>query len=145
MKTSETVALEAQIAALQGQINYLKSGGMAVKPVQRLQIIRRECREKYFGTLSEMQEGKIQYGPNGKSYSDYSAIMDIISKMSGLLFKYSYGKASGSVQIASLLASAEDEARYKEICDKVCKGLKNGILAYSGIGSRREGKRAGEP
>ena len=131
MTQTKEQELQTQIATLQAQIDYLKNGGITLTPARRLRNIRHECREKYFGSWNAMREGETQYGPGGKTYSDYDAIMTIVQKMSDLLFKYSYGKAAGKIVITRLLATEADEQRYKEICERVCKCLRDGIDEYS--------------
>lgn len=98
MEQTREQTLEAQVAALQAQVTMLMQG-RTVSPATRLRNIRHECREKYFGSFREMRDGETQYGPNGKTYSDYDAIMTIVQKMSDLLFKYSYGMAARSTII----------------------------------------------
>lgn len=138
---TDTKTLEAQIEELQAQINYLKNGGITVSPSQRLQRIRKECRERYFGTWDEMRNGEIQYGPSGKTWSDYGAIEEIITKTTGLLFKYSYGKPSSAAQITALLKTEEDEQRYKGICEEICQNLREQVDQYF---SQAEGRERNE-
>lgn len=130
MAETTTMTLEEQIAALQQQIDFLKNGGMSVTPSRKMQNIRKEIREKYFGSFEEMRTGEIQYGPSGKSWSDYGAIEEIITKASGLIFKYSYGKSCNATQITNLLKTQEDEKRYREICESLCRGLRESIDKY---------------
>ena len=107
-QTNETT-LEAQIATLQAQIQLLMNGQIKTKsPARRLQDVRRICREKHFGSWKDMQDGKIQYGPESKRYSDYDAIMDIVTRETGLLFKYSRGKSNGDVAITSIIMDEND-------------------------------------
>lgn len=128
-QTNETT-LEAQVAALQAQIQLLMNGQIkATSPMRRLQDVRRICREKHFGSWNDMREGKMQYGPESKNYSDYSTIMDIITRETGLLFKYSRGKSNGSTVITSLIRSEDDIKEYESICESVCMDLKEKILA----------------
>lgn len=126
--TTESVTLEEQVAALQAQLNFLMSNsGRTTSPARRLQNIRNECRSKYFGTWKEMWNGEPQFGPTGKKYSDYDAIMQIVNKATGLLFKYSRGKANGSVLISNLVKSEEDAGDYEAICNMVCQSLRKQI------------------
>lgn len=128
-QTNETT-LEAQIATLQAQIQLLMNGQIKTKsPARRLQDVRRICREKHFGSWKDMQDGKIQYGPESKRYSDYDAIMDIVTRETGLLFKYSRGKSNGDVAITSIIMDENDLKDYENICESVCLGLKEKILA----------------
>ena len=78
-----------------------------------------------------MRDGKTQYGPSGKSYSDYDTIMQIISKTSGLLFKYSRGQASRSASLSELVKTDEDIKDYEVICEAACKSLMDGIKHFS--------------
>ena len=114
--------LEKEVADLKAYILAIKPTGLS--PNRVLMQTRRECRERYFGTWAEMREGEITYGPNGKTYSDYSAIEEIVNKTTGLLFKYSYGKPNGGVQIQNLVKTHDDIERYKAICEETCKYLK---------------------
>ena len=122
MEEMKNVTLEEQVAALQAQINLLMKG-RTIAPSRRLESIRQKCRAKYFGTRNEFREGKVQFGPNGKGYSDYSAITEIINKTTGILFKYSKGKSAESCAIVTLMESEEDARAYEAICEKVCKSL----------------------
>lgn len=129
------LSLEEQIAALQAQIDLIKNGGAGKSLSKQLQQVRLECREKYFGSWDEMREGQVQYGPAGKMYSDYSAIMEIVNKATGLLFKYSRGKSSGRAIISGLIETKEDLEEYREICEKVCEELRNGVDKYTKLAS----------
>ena len=64
---ANNMTLEEQVKSLQEQINFLKSGGNMVSPNNRLQKIRQQCREKYFGTWEDMRNGSVDYGPDRKS------------------------------------------------------------------------------
>lgn len=128
IEITESMTLEEQVAALQSQLNFLMSNsGKATSPARRLQGIRNECRSKYFGTWKEMKDGEIQFGPAGKMYSDYDAIMQIVNKATGLLFKYSRGKANGAVLISGLVKSEGDAKDYEAICHMVCQSLRKQI------------------
>lgn len=132
-QTNETT-LEAQIAALQAQIQLLMNGKIkTTSPMRRLQDIRRVCREKHFGSWNDMREGRIQYGPESKNYSDYSTIMDIITRETGLLFKYSRGKSNGNTMITSLIRNEDDLKDYEAICESVCSDLKEKILSKANV------------
>ena len=98
MEETKNITLEEQVAALQAQINLLMTG-RTIAPSRRLESIRQKCRAKYFGTRNEFREGKGQFGPNGKGYSDYSAITEIINKTTVILFKYSTGKARKAARL----------------------------------------------
>lgn len=117
--------LEREIAGLKEYIFRLDPKSLA--PSNKLQKIRKECREKYFGSFYDIRDGNTLYGPKGKSYSDYSLIEEIITKTSGLIFKYSYGKSASSVVITNLVKTDEDVNRYKNICESVCKELREKI------------------
>lgn len=123
--------LEQEIADLKALIFTLKPS--TVSPARRLQQIRQECRDKYFGTWNEIRYGEVTYGPNGKTYSDYSAIMEIINKSTGLIFKYSRGKA-GNVLITNLINSENDVKAYEQICDTVCRDLLEKFNEYTKVG-----------
>ena len=130
--TLKEMTLEEQVAALQAQINFLMGmQGRAISPARRLQNIRNECRSRYFGTWKEMRDGETEYGPSGKKYSDYDAIMEIVNKTAGLLFKYSRGKANDSVIISGLVQSEDDVKEYEAVCDAVCLNLRKQIDEYS--------------
>lgn len=132
MLSTETVKikeLENEIAELKAYIFQIKPS--SVSPAIVMKNIRQECRNKHFGTWQEVMNGETTFGPNGKSYSDYSAIMDIIMKSTGLLFKYSYGKPNGGVQLQNLVNTQEDIERYRDICQMVCKDLKEKINFYT--------------
>ena len=122
--------LEQEIADLKALIFTLKPS--TVSPARRLQQVRQECRDKYFGTWTELRDGEVTYGPNGKTYSDYSAIMEIINKSTGLLFKYSRGKA-GNGMITSLICTEKDVKDYEQICDTVCRDLLEKFNKYTEI------------
>lgn len=123
METTKTMELEEQIKSLQEQIDFLKSGGNMVSPNKRLQKIRSQCREKYFGTWDAMQEGMVDYGPENKTSSDYNAIRDIIVRVTDLFFRYSRGKRTGTV-ITTLIKTEDDFKDYENICESVCCELK---------------------
>ena len=120
MTTTIETTLAAQIAALQAQMDLLMQANK-----------RPHYREQYFGSWEEMRKGETQYGPSGKSYSDYDTIMQIISKTSGLLFKYSRGQASRSASLSELVKTDEDMKDYEVICEAACKSLMNGIKHFS--------------
>lgn len=127
MVADKTTALEQQVAELQAQITLLtKSKTTSLS--KRLQNIRSECREKYFGTWDEIRNGKVQYGPDSKTYSDYNAILEIVKKTTDLLFRYSKGKSNSEMTVTSLIKSEKDLKEYEEVCDKVCHELKEKIL-----------------
>ena len=84
-----------------------------------------------------MRDEKITYGPNGKTYSDYSVFEEIIMKKTGMLFKYSKGKPNGGGSITGLVRSEDDVKLYRDICDKVCKELRNCVDVYT---HQREGR-----
>lgn len=121
--------LERELAELKAYLFYLKPAG--ISPARKLQQIRSECRNRYFGSWSDMRDGRISYGPNGKNYSDYSVIEDIIRKMSGMLFKYSKGKANGSCVITGMVETKEDFQLYESLCDSVCHYMKEQIERYT--------------
>ena len=100
-----------------------------VSPNRRLQDIRRKCREKYFGSWHQVCQGETAYGPSGKSYSDYAVIEMIVTKLTGMLFKYSIGKANGSVSIMGIVNTNEDAEKYEKICEAVCMDLRQKIDA----------------
>lgn len=128
MKQTQETTLEAQISALQEQIQLLTNGQVKTMSLtRRLQEVRRICREKYFGSWQDMRDGKMQYGPETKEYSDYNAIMSIITVEAGLLFKYSRGKSNGSTTITNLIRSEDDLKVYESICERICKDLKEKI------------------
>ena len=131
MKMTKTMTLEEQIAALQSQIDFLKTGGMTTSPVKRLQAIRRACRTVYFGTWNDMKEGKAGYGPEEKKYADYNTIRDIVARMTDLLFRYSRGLSNGGTLIVKLVRSEEDIKDYERICNKVCHEIKEMISEES--------------
>lgn len=122
MEQTKTMTLEEQVATLQAQIELLKQGRTA-SMASRLEKIRRNCRERYFGTREEIIKGQVKFGPKGKSYSDYEALMEIVSKASGLLYKYSRGKGNKSAAITNLVETEQDVMDYEAICNEVCKGL----------------------
>ncbi len=128
--------LEKEIAELKDYVFMLRPS--AISPGKAMMAVRKEYRDKYFGTWDELKDGKTTFGPNGKSYSDYSAITDIIMKTTGLLFKYSYGKPNGGVQIQSLLKTAEDMEQYEGICDMVCRNLRQWMDDFTERGERHE-------
>lgn len=125
MESEKIRELENEIAELKAQISILKP--TSVSPTTAMREIRQKYREQYFGTWEEMRTGHTAFGPNGKSHSDYSAITDIITKTTGILFKYSYGKANGEVQIQSLISTKDDLKRYDKTCKEVCKSLREQI------------------
>lgn len=121
------MSLEDQIKSLQEQIDLLKSGGVVSSPKARLQAIRRDYREKYFGRFKDVQDGNVSYGPENKTFSDYESIRDIIVKTTDFLFKYSKGTRAGT-NILTLLKSEDDFKQYENVCDMVCKDLKEKIV-----------------
>lgn len=132
MELTTTMTLEEQIAALQAQINFMYNNQTrGVSPARRLQEVRRVCREKYFGSWDDMRDERVQYGPNGKTFQDYDAIMDIIRKEAGLLYKYSRGKAMSGTTITTLVQNEEDLKEYEEICEMICQELKAKIVQKS--------------
>ena len=92
---ANNMTLEEQVKSLQEQINFLKSGGNMVSPNSRLQRIRQQCREKHFGTWEDMRNGSVDYGPEGKEYSAYDAVRDIVRRVTDLVFRYSKGERAG--------------------------------------------------
>lgn len=129
METDKTMTLEEQIASLQAQIDFMRNNQTrGVSPARRLQEVRRSCREKYFGTWAQMRDGEADYGPDGKKYSDYNMITDILAKESTILYKYSRGKACAGATITSLIRGEEDLKEYENICDRICRNLKEEIL-----------------
>lgn len=132
MTTTIETTIEAQLTALQAQMDLLMQANKRPhSPTKRLEEIRRNYREQYFGSWEEMRKGETQYGPSGKSYSDYDTIMQIISKTSGLLFKYSRGQASRSASLSELVKTDEDMKDYEVICEAACKSLMDGIKHFS--------------
>lgn len=121
-----TMTLEEQIAALQSQINFLM-GNRTQTPAKRLENIRKECRTKYFGTFDDIKEGKTDYGPDGKWYSDYSAIMDIVRKSTDMLYRYSIGRPNSGAAVSSLVTSEDGMKAYEAICEAVCRSLRSQI------------------
>jgi len=128
-ETAKIKELENEIAELKAYIFKIKPS--SVSPAIAMKNIRQEYRDQYFGTWQEMRDGETTFGPNGKSYSDYSVITDIIMKSTGLLFKYSYGKANGKTQLQSLVNTQEDMKCYRDICQMVCKDLREKIDVYT--------------
>ncbi len=122
MSQITTMTLEKQVAELQAQIELLKQG-RTVSTASRLEKIRRDCRDRYFGTREEIIKGQVKFGPKSKSYSDYAALMEIVNKTSGLLYKYSRGKGSKSAAVTNLVETEQDIREYEVICDEVCRGL----------------------
>ena len=122
MTENVNVSLEEQVAELQAQVNLLMRG-RTISPSRRLESIRQKCRTKYFGTWAEIRDGKVQFGPKGKGYNDYAAIIEIVNKATGLIFKYSKGKSGANCIITELVKSEEDAQEYEAICEKVCKVL----------------------
>lgn len=132
MGTTTTMTLEEQIAALQAQINFMYNNQTrGVSPARRLQEVRRICRKKYFGSWEDEKGEWVHYGPEGKNYQDYDAIMDIIRKEAGLLYKYSRGKAMSGATITSLVQNEEDLKEYEGICEMICQELKAKIVQKS--------------
>lgn len=132
MELTTTMTLEEKIAALQAQINFMYNNQTrGVSPARRLQEVRRVCRERHFGSWDDMKGGKVQYGPSGKTFQDYDAIMDIIRKEAGLLYKYSRGKAMSGTTITTLVQNEEDLKEYEEICEMICRELKAKIVQKS--------------
>lgn len=128
MEKTKTMTFEEQIAALQAQIDFMRSNQTrGVSPARRLQEVRKACREKHFGTWNEMRNGETQYGPDGKTFQDYDAVMDILRREATLLFKYSRGFASSKATIVTLVKSEEDLKEYENICDGICRDLKEKI------------------
>ena len=99
------MSLEDQIKSLQEQIDLLKSGGVVSSP----------------------KDGNVSYGPGNKTFSDYESIRDIIVKTTNFLFKYSKGTRAGT-NILTLLKSEDDFKQYENVCDMVCKDLKEKIV-----------------
>lgn len=133
MEETTTMTLEEQVAVLQEQITFLMDN-RATSPAKRLQNIRSECRTKYFGTWEEIKEGQVDYGPEKKGYSDYSAIMDIVRKTTDMLFRYSIGKSNSGSPVASLITSEEGMKEYRSVCENVCKELRDMIDVCSTAG-----------
>ena len=134
METAKTMTLEAQIASLQAQIDFMRNNQTrSVSPARRLQEVRKVCREKYFGTWAQMFEGEADYGPDGKGRSDYRTIMEILTKESAMLYKYSRGKACVGETITSLIQGEEDLKEYENICDRICRNLKDEILSITKV------------
>lgn len=132
METTKTMTLEEQIASLQAQIDFMRNNQTrGVSPARRLQEVRKACREKYFGTWAQMRNGEVDYGPDGKKYSDYDKIIDILAKESTMLYKYSRGKACAGASITSLIRGEEDLKEYENICDRICRNLKDEILSMT--------------
>lgn len=121
--------LEQEIAELKAFIFQMKPT-INVSPARRLQQIRQDYRDKYFGTWDELKNGQVTYGPNGKTYSDYSAITEIINKSTGLIFKYSRGK-TGTGEVYKLVSTAKDLDDYEQICDVVCRDLREKFDTYT--------------
>lgn len=130
MESTTITTLESQIAALQAQIDFLM-GNRTQTPAKRLENIRRECRTKYFGTFDDIKEGKADYGPDGKWYSDYSAIVDIVRKSADMLYRYSTGHPNRGTAVSSLITSEDSMRAYETICEDVCKGLREKVDEYS--------------
>ncbi|MCI8506851.1 MAG: hypothetical protein HFI67_11760 [Lachnospiraceae bacterium] len=128
-ETAKIKELENEIAELKAYIFKIKPS--SVSPATAMKNIRQEYRDQYFGTWQEIRDGETTFGPNGKSYSDYSVITDIIMKSTGLLFKYSYEKANGKTQLQSLVNTQEDMECYRDICQMVCKDLREKIDVYT--------------
>lgn len=124
MKTTDVLTLEEQIKSLQEQIDFLKSGGTSLSPSKRLQHIRSQCRERHFGSWDDIRNGKVDYGPENKTYSDYDAIRDIVVRTTDLIFRYLKGKRTGTA-ITTLIKSEEDFKEYENLCEAVCCGLEN--------------------
>lgn len=124
MKKVKTLTLEEQIKSLQEQIDFLKSGGTSVSPSKRLQHIRSQCRERHFGSWADIRNGRVDYGPENKTYSDYDVIRDIVVRTTDLIFRYSKGKRTGTT-ITTLIKSEEDFMKYEKICEEVCRGLES--------------------
>ena len=121
-----------QILELQNEISRLKKKvetleAPVISPASAMQRVRNECRRKYFGTLEDARDGKIEYGPGGRQFSDYEVISGIINKTAGLIFKYQLGKTQ-STCITKLVQTSEDLERYKDICEMVCADLKEKIM-----------------
>lgn len=129
LKEISTKELEEQIKMLQAQISYLMNGKLT--PAKRLEAVRRECREKYFGTWEEMSGEKVEYGPDGKQYQDFSIITEIIQKTTTLLYKYSVGKAHSGSQINNLITTEQDLENYKAICEAFCRDLREKVDMYT--------------
>lgn len=129
MVETSTKELQEQIRMLQEQISYLMNGKLT--PAKRLEAVRRECREKYFGTWEEMRDGKAEYGPNEKHYQDFSTINDIVQKATTLLYKYSVGKAHSGSQINNLITTEQDFENYKAICEAFCRDLREKVDTYT--------------
>lgn len=125
---ASNMTLEEQVKSLQEQINFLKSGGNMVSPNSRLQRIRQQCREKHFGTWEDMRNGSVDYGPEGKKYSDYDAVRDIVRRVTDLVFRYSKGARAGRL-VTSLIESEDDFREYEGVCEAVCCGLKEKLTS----------------
>ena len=124
MEATKRMELEEQIKSLQEQINFLKSGGTSVSPSKRLQHIRSQCRERHFGSWADIRNGRVDYGPENKTYSDYDVIRDIVVRTTDLIFRYSKGKRAGT-KITTLIKSEEDFMEYENVCEAVCCDLEN--------------------
>lgn len=130
MTETTNMTLEQQVAQLQAQINFLL-GNRTTTPAKRLENIRKDCRTKYFGTFDDIKEGKADYGPDGKWYSDYSAIMDIVRKTTDMLYRYSLGRSNSGSAVSSLITSEDGMKAYKSICEAVCQSLREQIDQYT--------------
>lgn len=119
--------LEAEIASLKSYIYQVKP----VKPETILQRIRQEYRDKYLATWDAVWHDETTVGPNGKNYSDYSTWMEIIRKETDMLFKYSFGKPNRGNAIASMATTDESIKLYREICEEVCRNLRDKIDRYT--------------
>lgn len=126
MTENKTMTLEEQVAALQEQINFLMES-RTKSPAKRLENIRRECRTRYFGTFEDMKNGNADYGAEGKNYSDYSAIMDIVRKSTDMLYRYSIGRPNHGTAVSLLITSEDGMKAYEAICEDVCRSLRSQI------------------
>lgn len=133
MSDKEKIAeLEKQVEELKSYIFLLKPA--SISPANAMLKIRQECRDKYLATWQTVRYGKEEFGPDKKSYSDYEAWMDIIRKETDLLFKYSRGKASRDSSITNLVSTQDDLEQYRDVCDRVCRDLREKIDQYTGRG-----------
>lgn len=112
-----TEELQKQIDELKAKIEMLQNSGCGNSIPKKIQKIRRQAIERYYGNWNYFRNTNIQICPKTKTFQDLEYLRVGMERLMNIMYKHGRDISNSQKNISAAIESESDLEEYEEIAD----------------------------
>ena len=124
--------LQKQIDELRAKIELLQSSGDSNGISKRMQKIRKQAIEKYYGDWNYFRDTDIQICPKTKTFQDMEYLRVGMERLMNIMFKHGRDIGNSQKTISAAIENESDLKEYEEIADFIVNSMVGKIKELRG-------------